>query len=48
VHESLFLKEQNNRFYVYEKSISAPAVDFMEGQVRNESFFRTTSNWSAT
>jgi len=32
-------KEQNNRFYVYERSISAPAVYFMEGQVSNRSFF---------
>jgi len=32
-------KEQNNRFYVYERSISAPAVCFMEGQVSNGSLF---------
>jgi len=33
-------KEQNNRFYVYERSISAPAVYFMEGQVSNGSLFQ--------
>ena len=32
-------KEQNNRSYVYERYISAPAVYFMKGQVRNRNLF---------